>query len=47
MHRNSRPLLTNDFWIAEHAMETGSDLMLPDERFAAVEGLLRVPLEPS
>ena len=39
LRRKGQPILTNDIWIAAHALETGADLVSFDRHFAAVDGL--------
>ncbi len=37
LRAKGRPILTNDVWIAAHAMETGADLVSGDRHFEAVD----------
>ena len=44
LRAKSRPIPTNDVWIAAHAMETGADLVSADRHFEHVDGLAWVRL---
>jgi len=39
LRRKGRPIQTNDFWIAAHAMEAGADLVSSDPHFGHIHGL--------
>ncbi len=39
LKQRGTPIPTNDIWIAAHALETGADLLSPDDHFRQVEGL--------
>ena len=44
LRAKSRPIPTNDMWIAAHAMESGADLLSFDRHFEEVDGLAWIRL---
>ena len=44
LRTQSRPIPTNDIWIAAHVMETGADLLSFDQHFEAVDGVAWIRL---
>ncbi len=47
LRRKSRPIPTNDIWIAAQAFETGADLLSSDQHFSEIEGLAWLPFSPT